>query len=65
LLHTLARHARDGGAKILRAPFVDGSRNEPAKNFLRRAGFCETSGGIFELPLTELPPLPGHVRLNP
>ncbi|MFM2081591.1 MAG: hypothetical protein RL380_282, partial [Verrucomicrobiota bacterium] len=51
LLHTLAQHARDGGAKILRAPFVEGPRNEPAKNFLRRTGFCETGGSVFELPL--------------
>ena len=64
LLHTLAKHARTGGAKVLRAPFVDGPRNEPAKNFLRHTGFCETGGGVFELPLAELPPLPGHLRLN-
>jgi FkbH-like protein len=62
LLHVLAKHACESGAARLRVPFTNGPRNEPAGAFLRQSGFLE-KGGVFELSLAQVPPLPAHVRL--
>jgi FkbH-like protein len=59
LLHVLAR---ESGAALLRVPFTNGPRNEPAGAFLKKSGFLE-KGGVFELSLARLPPLPEHLRL--
>jgi FkbH-like protein len=38
-LHGIIEHARNRNASVLSAPFVIGPRNEPARDFMTRAGF--------------------------
>jgi FkbH-like protein len=63
LLHVLAAHARQAGARCLGAVFNAGPRNEPALLFLRRHGFQEAAGGRHEIQLDGVPGAPAHVRL--
>jgi FkbH-like protein len=61
-LHAMARTAAAKGAARLVAPFVPGPRNQLMKDFLARSGFRETQPNTWVLPVTEIPPLPKHIR---
>lgn len=49
------------GATRLIAPFVEGPRNQPIREFLIRTGFHEAAGGVFELNALGDVTLPHHV----
>jgi len=61
-LYAMAEAAARAGAKQLVAPFVEGPRNQMCKEFLKRSGFRETPGNVWELGIEALPALPGHIR---
>ncbi len=61
-LHAMARTAAAKGAARLVAPFVAGPRNQLVRDFLARSGFRETQPNTWVLPVTEIPPLPKHIR---
>lgn len=50
----------EGGSRLV-APFVDGPRNLPVREFLARNGFCESTKGLLEHNRLGELALPGHV----
>ncbi|HWY74027.1 MAG TPA: hypothetical protein VN281_00335, partial [Verrucomicrobiae bacterium] len=63
-LHGIIEKARVAGAQRLRAPFVEGQRNQPIKSFLIKTGFRIVESGVYELELANAPVLPGHVKFK-
>jgi FkbH-like protein len=63
-LYGLLAQARSNGAKVMRAPFVDGPRNQPMKDFLARNGFKANGGLGYELELPEHSTAPRHLKLE-
>jgi FkbH-like protein len=61
-LHAIARRASEQGASMLIAPFVEGQRNQLVKDFLIQAGFHEAPANGLVLTISQLPPLPKHIR---
>jgi hypothetical protein len=49
------------GAARLRAPHIEGSRNQPVKLFLIKSGFHLSEAGAYELELRSAPTLPEHI----
>jgi FkbH-like protein len=62
-LHAIARQAGANGAKLLRGRFVEGPRNQPMKHFLKKTGFREVTGGMYELEVDLVPPAPPWIDL--
>jgi FkbH-like protein len=63
-LHAMAETAAERGARILRARFTPGPRNQQVREFFARHNFEEPEANTWEMPLNGLPPLPAHVRLQ-
>ena len=50
-----------GGTRLI-AEYVPGPRNEPVREFLRRAGFAEESENRFAIAATGESRMPGHIE---
>lgn len=61
-LFAIAKASSAQGASLLRAPFVQGPRNQLLKDFLIRTGFREASRNDWELDITKVPPPRNHIR---
>jgi FkbH-like protein len=61
LLYGVRRAVEPSGATRLLAPFVEGPRNQPIRDFLMRSGFREYAGGVFEHRELGDVKLPSHV----
>jgi FkbH-like protein len=61
LLYGVRRAVEPAGATRLLAPFVEGPRNQPIRDFLMRSGFREHAGGVFEHSELGDVKLPSHV----
>lgn len=61
LLYGVRMALEAAGATRLRAPFVEGPRNQPIRDFLLRTGFHERDGGVFERDELGDLRLPAHV----
>lgn len=62
-LHAAARQASTKGAKFLRGRFVEGPRNQPMRNFLKKSGFREMTAGLYELEADLVAPAPSWIEL--
>jgi len=60
-LYGIAKAASAQGALLLRAPFVEGPRNQLLKDFLVRTGFRESHPNTWELEIKKVPPSPKHI----
>ncbi len=56
--------ARQIEASTVRAPFVEGPRNQPARSFFASRGFRETSGNLFEADTARVLSLPVHAAFR-
>jgi len=61
-LYAITKAAPGQSASLLRAPFVQGPRNQLLKDFLIRTGFCEASPNNWELDIAKVPAPPKHIR---
>jgi FkbH-like protein len=61
-LYAITKAASRQGASLLRAPFVQGSRNQLLKDFLIRTGFCEASRNNWELDIAKVAAPPKHIK---
>ena len=64
LLHAVGENARARGATVMRAAWVKGPRNDPARAFLLESGFAESEGGMLVALLDRGFDLPSHVVLE-
>jgi FkbH-like protein len=63
-LHAICASARAKEARIVRAPFVTGPRNQPALRFFTENGFTTRDESVFERDANPGPALPEHVALD-
>lgn len=64
LLHSIGRIASAQHAELLAAPFTEGPRNAPIKEFLVRSGFHPDASGSWIILVTRVPDPPPHVHLE-
>lgn len=63
LLHAAGQLVSAENAATLRIPFVTGPRNSVAADFLIKAGLRESSPGMWEIAVRDIPALPPYVQL--
>jgi FkbH-like protein len=63
-LHGILEFARSSEATCVRAPFVDGPRNQPARDFFLRIGLFTVEPDRFDWTVAGPFPLPKHVHLE-
>ncbi|MES2522489.1 MAG: HAD-IIIC family phosphatase [Gemmatimonadota bacterium] len=64
MLYGVRVAVQSAGATRLRAPFVEGPRNQPMREFLVRSGFQECADNVFEHRAISDMGLPAHVAWN-
>ena len=65
VLYGVREAVEASGATRLLAPFVEGPRNQPVREFLIRIGFQEGAGGVIEYGALNDVKLPAHVAWRP